>query len=331
MEYPPFLRIGGRIGVAAPSFRITKTSDVKRLYNAVRRLKERGYDTVVTDSVIDLSGNGYTNADVRSEELMSLFKDGSIAYIVSVKGGETEDELFPLLDWDYMREHPKWMQGYSDNTSILFKYTVDHDVATVYCGNFLDYGMEPWHDSVSGCLEFIEGARTEQDSFPKHERMMSDHGDGLGPISEDEDSVWTSSAGDTSFKGRLIGGCMDVLNDILQSGSADVPSFVCRYEEDGIIWYMETYDMSVDRIQRMFSEMDTRGWFGAVRGFVFGRPLFYEGDYQKDVTEMLSGYGVPLVFGADVGHLAPRMTFINGAVAEFTVKGMKGSIRYVLR
>ena len=36
-----------------------------------------------------------------------------------------------------------------------------------------------------------------------------------------------------------------------------------------------------------------------------------------------------MVIDADVGHKAPRMTFINGATAEVTVKGGRGMIRYL--
>lgn len=82
----------------------------------------------------------------------------------------------------------------------------------------------------------------------------------------------------------------------------------------------------------MFEGMSADGWFEGVSGFVFGRPLFYKGnDYKETILQSLKGYDVPKVFDADVGHKAPRMTFINGAKARFKVSGAKGWVGYDLR
>ena len=107
--------------------------------------------------------------------------------------------------------------------------------------------------------------------------------------------------------------------------------FTGKYAKDGIIWYMETYDMDEARVRKMFEGMSDDGWFEGVSGFVFGRPLFYKGeDYREVILDCLKDYDVPKVFDADVGHKAPRMTFINGAKATIAVTGAKGRISYDL-
>ena len=124
---------------------------------------------------------------------------------------------------------------------------------------------------------------------------------------------------------------MDVLEWYHKKGLIDMSGFVDRYSDDGIIWYMETYDMDEGRIRKMMRGMSKDGWFDGVSGFVFGRPLFYKGsDYQSVIEEELKGFDVPVVFDADVGHKGPRMTFINGAVAEFDVRDGSAVVRYDL-
>lgn len=324
MRYPRFLSEGDRIGVSAPSFSVTEEDDVIRFRNGERRLRERGYDIVFTDDVF--SEEPYTDPKIRASDMGSLFSDDSVRFISIAKGGETEEEILAHLDFNGLEKDPKWIQGYSDNTTLLFKITVDLDIATVYGSHFGDFGMEPWHRSVSDNLEFLEGKRTSQSSFPYHESMIGERSGPLSPVREDVPTEWISE--DVSFRGRLIGGCMDILERVVKTGEADVPAFVNRYSEDGVIWYMETYDMTKERMSEMFSLMKKKGWFSHVRGFVFGRPLFYEGDYVNDVKEMFSDLEVPMVFGADVGHLAPRMLFINGAIAEFDVDQGKCTIQY---
>lgn len=322
MIIPRILADGDSIGVTAPSFGVTDPTDVARFDNAVLRLGGRGHPVIMTPDVFTADETGRSaSAEVRVEELNSLLADPDVGYIVSAKGGDYQFEMLPLMDWGLLEDNPKWIQGYSDNTTLLFKITAEHDIATIYGGNFGDYGMDPWHDSILANMELVEGRRTVQRSFPYHEVGFADRITGLEGIREEEPTVWRSDCGDCSFKGRLIGGCMDVLEWFHRKGTADPSGFVSRYSGEGIVWYMETYDMDGDRIRTMLNGMADDGWFDGATGFVFGRPLFYQGpDYMDTVCDALSRFDVPKVFDADVGHKAPRMTFVNGAVTTFDVR-----------
>lgn len=332
MIIPRNLRKGDTIGITAPSFGVTDPTDVSRFGNAKRRLSERGYAVRETPDVYTDDGTGRSApAEQRAEELQSLIEDPRVAYIVSAKGGDYQHEVLPFIDWDLVEGNPKWMQGYSDNTTLLFKITAEHGMATIYGGNFGDYGMEPWHRSVTECLEFVEGGRTGQASFPFHEAGFSDRVTGLEPLREEEPTVWRCPDGDVSFSGRLIGGCMDVLEWLHSNGEADPSPFVDSHSGEGIVWYMETYDMDGPRMRRMLAGMASDGWFEGATGFVFGRPLFYQGDdYQEVACDALAGFDVPMVFDADVGHKAPRMTFINGAMATFDIRSGSCNLSYDL-
>ena len=46
-----------------------------------------------------------------------------------------------------IRNHPKWLQGYSDPTGLLFTITTNLDIATIYADNFCVFGMKPWYKS----------------------------------------------------------------------------------------------------------------------------------------------------------------------------------------
>jgi len=328
MIYPPFLQKDAVIGVTAPSLRVTAEEDHRRFDSAVANLKDKGFKVVYTDSVF--SDEAETSPpEVRIRELGSLVDNPEVRMIALAKGGFGESEIVPGFDWDLIRKNPKWIQGYSDNTVILFKSTVDEDVATIYGSNFGDYGMVPWHRAVVENMEILTGRRKEQGSFDHHETEFHDRVAGTESYKEDAPTVLTSVPENVSFSGRLIGGCMDVLKWFADTDNANVPDFIGRYSDDSIIWFMETYDMSFEDMKEFFGEMESKGWMKNVSGFIFGRPFRYPGsDYKGDVISLLSGYGVPMVFDADVGHLAPRMTMINGAFAEFSVSGGKGSIRY---
>ena len=83
------------------------------------------------------------------------------------------------------------------------------------------------------------------------------------------------------------------------------------------------------RIRKMLSGMKHDGWFDSVTGFVFGRPLFYEGrEYRDVVCDELKSLDVPIVTGADVGHKAPRMVFVNGAFVDFAINNESAEMKY---
>ncbi len=334
MIIPRPIAEGDHLGVTAPSFGVDDPLDVKRFSNAKAKMSARGYEVVETPDVygcIDEQGRSAT-ADQRVLELNSLLEDPDVSAVFSAKGGDYQFEMLPKMDWDLLESNPKWFQGYSDNTTLAFVITAEHDIATMYCGNFGDFGMEDWHPSISQNLEFLEGRRTSQHSFRYHATDFIDRVTGLESFGEDEPTVWGTTV-EGRFSGRLIGGCMDVLEWFHAKGTADPMEFLERYGSDGIIWYMETYDMTGDRISTMLNGMRDDGWFEDCTGFVFGRPLFYQGDvgYRELVETELKDLEVPVVTDADVGHKAPRMTFINGALATFDVNGGECELRYKLR
>lgn len=138
---------------------------------------------------------------------------------------------------------------------------------------------------------------------------------------------------ETSFEGRLIGGCMDCLVTLLGTRFDQVREFNSRYKEDGIIWFLESCDLNVMGIRRAVWQMKNAGWFEYVRGFLIGRPLCYGEeafgiDQYRAVTDLIGEYGVPIVMDVDIGHLPPMMPMVCGATAEVKVKADQIEVHY---
>ena len=136
------------------------------------------------------------------------------------------------------------------------------------------------------------------------------------------------------MSGRLIGGCMDCLLDLLGTPYEDAAGFAERYAADGVIWYFDVYDMAAESVYRTLLHMRSAGWFANARGFIFGRVRFphtlIEMSYEEAAIRAL-GRDMPVILEADVGHVSPRMTFVNGCVAHVEATGGKGRISYEWR
>lgn len=333
MIFPKYLSGNNKIGVTAPSAGVTKDIDIQKFNNARTNLKEKGYDVIFTDNVFTSDEYGRSSdKETREKEFMSLVNDSLVDYIVSAKGGDYLAEMLPYIDFDAIRNNPKWIQGYSDNTSILFSTTTLCDIATVYSYNFGAYGMQNWHKSIADNLSILEGKVKVQHSFDMYQ---NDFGDNFTGFELNEKVLLKNGRGanNEAFEGRLIGGCLDVLYDIAGTKYEDAAGYATRYAEDGVIWYMESFDAVGERIIIMLWKLKELGWFKNVTGFIFGRPCFYKSfadlSYMDAVMTVLGEYNVPVIFDADIGHREPQWTMVNGAMARIEYSDGKAVLTYL--
>ena len=132
----------------------------------------------------------------------------------------------------------------------------------------------------------------------------------------------------------MIGGCLDVLNNLAGSRFDFVEKF--NSENESVIWALEACDLSPMDIRRSLWHLKECGWFKNASGFLIGRPL---AAWKQDVmgvnqynavTDILGDLGVPLVMDADFGHIAPAIPLVMGANAFVQVKGENFSCKFDL-
>ncbi|MEZ3506599.1 MAG: LD-carboxypeptidase [Lachnospiraceae bacterium] len=129
------------------------------------------------------------------------------------------------------------------------------------------------------------------------------------------------------MRGRLLGGCMDCLVNLLGTKYDRVAEFTECYREDGIVWFLESCELNLMSIRRAMWQMEHAGWFRYCKGFLIGRP--YTGMYEKEfgidqyqaVFEMLKQYQVPVLMDLDIGHYPPMMPLICGSMARVISDG----------
>lgn len=340
MIYPKFITPGDIIGVTAPSCGITDEPGKRRFLNAKNHLEKEGYQVAFTKNVfetledVDVS----STAEERARQLGELICNDRVGAVFSAAGGTYLAEMLQDVDFLSIAKHPKWIQGYSDNTSLLYILTTGYDVATSYGNNFGEFGMQIWEKHVTDNFLLLSGKTKVQSGFSFHEgkRDFSDDTEKTGLEGHDftEPVFWktNTSDGKAQMQGRLIGGCLDVLLFLAGTRYDHTLEFLERYKDDGIIWYFETFLANADDLSMHLWKLKEMGWFRYTKGIVFGRPLMFESwsgkSYQETVSYMLRDVSVPMIFDADFGHVAPRMTMINGALASVSCAEGNGKIEY---
>jgi len=328
MKYPKFLKQGDTIGICAPSAGVGKKID--EFEKSLINIKKEGYEIIETESVRNscLPSN---LPNVRGEEFNKLVKDKNVDMIWCASGGDFLVEMLEFVDEKELIENPKWVAGYSDPTSLLFHITTNFDIATIYGNNAGSFDMTELHHSLRNALSIVKGELVRQESFEKCERERID---GIDGYNLDTDVYWQTLNGNVDISGRLIGGCIDALSSIIGTKYDGTLKFIEKYKEDGIIWYFDNFALKAEDLFYVLWNMKNAGWFKYAKGFVFGRTLFegtiIEMSYEDAIQRAL-GYEVPIIMDADIGHVAPKFTIINGTMGHIRASNGKGCLEMYLK
>ncbi len=337
MIYPDFLKEHDTIGVNAPSDGITDEVKLKRLDNAIKNFNSRDFNIKETPNVrCSIKGRSSTSKE-RARELEELYEDKDVKAIICASGGDFLLEMLSEVDFNVIKDNPKWLQGFSDPTGLLFTITTNIDIATLYADNFGCFGMEPWHKSLDNNLEILKGNIIEQTSFPKYEKGYKDYITGKEPYELTEKAYWKNLNNEEviNIKGRMIGGCLDIITDLFGTRFDKTKDFLEKYKNDGIIWYFDVCELSSESIIRIFWKLKDNSYFKYTKGILFSRVFacnsYYDITYEEAIYESLKDLNIPIIINTDIGHVSPRMTIINGAIATITSSNGKGKIKFDLK
>ncbi|TDL31362.1 LD-carboxypeptidase [Jeotgalibacillus sp. S-D1] len=332
MIHYPQLKKGDTIGVTAPSSGVDK--NLHHLVNeSIFRMEQRGYQTICGDTVWQQKKASAAPASIRGQEFNNMMKDPAVDIIIPPWGGELLIEMLEYVDFKKMNR--KWILGYSDTSLLLLAITLRNGLATAHGTNFIDLRGESMDQTTARWIDVLstrKGDSVIQASSIKYQKEW----DFENPSSEvfhlTEPTEWKTVSGrKEQFKGRFLGGCIDVIRHLVGTPYGDVVQFREAYTTgEPIIWYLENCEMNTVDLRRTLVQMKLAGWFDHCAGLVFGRSSAnapVEDYVIEDVYEALSReLEVPVVYDVDCGHVPPQITFINGAVGEVTVENGKGTI-----
>ncbi|MCM1156668.1 MAG: LD-carboxypeptidase [Roseburia sp.] len=340
MRYPDFLKPNGTIGFVAPSFGCATEPYKSAFMNAQKKWTEQGYRLQLGPNCYVEEGIGISNTPEKcGEELQTSYCSRENDVIISCGGGELMCETLDYVDFEKVKEAPpKWYMGFSDNTNMTFLLTTLCDTASIYGPCASAFGMEPLHPSVQDAMDVITGRKLCLTGYDKWEKeSLKDEENPLLPYNVTEPSTIRRFPDETiEVSGRLLGGCMDCLVNLLGTKFDKVCEFIERYKDDGILWFLESCDLNVMSIRRAMWQMEHAGWFRYCKGFLIGRPLCYGQemmglDQYKAVTEVVKKYNVPVIMDLDIGHLAPMMPLVCGSMTSVRAEGNAYEVRMELK
>lgn len=336
LRVPQKLKNGDCIGVTATSAGLEDNAGLNKLENAIKNIKSMGFDIIETKNVRECEKLVSSSGEERAKEFLELWKNEKVKLIITARGGEFLMEMLPFVDREIIKKYePKWVQGFSDTSLLLFYLTTNFNIQTIHANNFSSYGMRDLHESLTRTIKMLEECDkpSVQSNFEMYESysINKENGKELEPYNLTEKVQYKNlySKDVETLKGRLIGGCIDVLKIIVGTPFDNTKSF-CEQFDEGMIWYLENCEMTVCELYRSLWQMKMAGWFKNAKGFLIGRTRANSaiGDftYEDVLHSVFDDMNVPVIYDVDFGHVMPQLTFVNGGKAEFLYEKGSGKI-----
>ena len=337
MRYPKQIHYGQTIGLVAPSFGAACEPYASALTSAERVFENLGYKYIEYSCARRSDGFGISApAEECGKEIEQAWCDSVSDALLSCGGGELMCETISHIDFDKIKNAPsKWFMGYSDNTNLVHLLVTLCDTAAIYGPCAPSFGMVDWHESITDAMDIMSHEGNDMDRV----RVSSYDGwqlestkDELHPLEPyNIDSKLDIRAymfekdgykqkDKVAFGGRLIGGCVDCLSNLVGTKFDKTPEFV-RSSDEGVVWMLECCELTPMDLRRSLWQMYMAGWFENTNGFIFGRPeRFGEESFGKSFEEIVLDFfeqfniHTPCIFDADFGHKPPMMPIIMGSV-----------------
>ena len=336
MRYPNFLKQNGKIGFVAPSFGCTVEPYKSCFHSTTEYFTKKGYKCIEGPNCFADTGFGKSNTpEACGAEINEFFLGDNCDVVLSCGGGETMCEDLPFIDFDAIaKAEPKWYMGYSDNTNLTFTLPTLCDTAAIYGPCAPTFGQATLHPAVTDALDLLTGKKLTFSNYDKWEKdslKTPENPHATYNTTEPFELKYGPHASPegTSFEGRLLGGCLEILVCLCGTRFDKVKEFNRRYASDGIIWFLESCEFTPFGVRRALFQLAEAGWFDNAKGFLIGRSAAYNNE-PSGIADVTGRYGVPVLWDLDIGHLPPMMPIISGAYGKVSAVGNSFTIEHRL-
>jgi muramoyltetrapeptide carboxypeptidase len=292
---PKALVSGSRFAVFAPS----SPAEEARVSAGMAELTRLGFLATPQEEMVS---DGYfaSSKAERREGFLKAIKSSEVAALVALRGGYGSNYLLDEA-LEAGLDEPKSVIGFSDVTSLQIYLWQRRRWITFY-GPMVAAGLDGGANKPNGY---------DERSF----RIALGEAVGGWKLGLDSEILVAGQA-----EGRLLGGCMTLAETTLGTP--------WELDTRDTILVLEDRGMKPWQLDRALMHLRQAGKFEGVRGIVLGdfpdcKPPVDGSPTVRDVcTRLLKPLGVPIVFGAPVGHTTrPMLTIPLGVKARLSAAG----------
>lgn len=295
---PALLEPGNTIGIIAPARFIS----IEELEPFLSWIEHQGYRVLLPQNIFKRDGQFAGSARERIEDIHQLFSDPGVKAVFAARGGYGTAQLLADIDWEMIKNNPKWLVGFSDITAL--HSPVNKYFETIHGFMPFSFVMKEPQDvsSLQTAFDIMEGKSIQ---FPLGDHSLNVEG---------------------QYEGQLTGGNLSVLYSL--SGTSYEPDY------RGKILFLEELDEYLYHVDRMLLNFELRGIFDHIGGLIVGdfsdmhdNTVPFGKTAYAIISRIVRKYNIPAYFGFPAGHKKSNLPQIFGRVSTLTVKQGNCSLR----
>lgn len=314
------LRPGDKVAIVSCSSGMLGEDFAKhKLAIAKKRLEEDYHlEMVVMPNALKGIEYLYAHPEARADDLMQAFLDPEIKGIFNAIGGDDSIRLWPYVELDVIRQNPKIFTGFSDTTSVhmmMAKAGVSSYYGASLMNNWSEYvEINPYTRDIFDKIFFHPINRLE---IPQSPYFYDDEDEKIWWKEENQNrrtpyhpdpSTYEVLQGEGIVKGRLFGGCLDVMVSLF--GTELWPER--KFFSDKIL-FLETSERDMDSLdmRMILRNLMTQGVFDEIQGLLVAKPArkSRHDEYKKTLKEVIGLEAgrphLPIFYNVNFGHAEP--------------------------
>lgn len=312
---------GPVVAIVAASSPLTFPGASNRLRRSIAFLEASGRRVIIDQSCF-VHGDGPASRRARANALNRTFEDPDIDLVMSAVGGDGATDIVGLLNFELLKQHPKYLVGYSDFSAVLLGahaaaglVAIDGPSALPQLGG--DPGLASWSlDHLSEVLR----CRTEALTIEGPGEIETERGDwqvGADPMRARPERAVPVVSGEA--EGPLIVANLEILTRL--AGTRFCPDL------EGAVLLIEHGDgASAAQVCDQLASLAARDVFDAISGLGVGTCAMANTDAVAAVHQWISMAQtrgmlaeMPVAVGLPFGHTSPRASLPIGEQARFDV------------
>ena len=288
---PTKLKKGDTIGVIAPSNYIEK-DDLEYINASIALMEASGFKVKFGKYVFENTLGYGTSPEKRAADINWAFEDDEVNAIMCVKGGEDSNTTIDYIDYEIIKDHPKIICGFSDNTSILNAIHEKTGLVTYHGPTFKS--LTSWETGYA-YKQFIK-------TFAENTESLI--------MGEPEDEYTTIQAGQAT--GEFVGGNLSLFTKLVCGKYAvNVQDKILFLEELGV-------EAAPEMVNSNIYYLKQNGVFDKIAGLWIGN---YEHpskiSLEKIITNAIGDeYKFPIIKSDNFGHIDKKIIIPIGTKAE---------------
>ena len=261
----------------------------------------------------------------RAEEFNNLLYNDDVQILMAAIGGNNTNSILPYIDYDYLKNHPKIIIGYSDTTALLLGIYAKTGLVTFY-GPALASSFGEFPPFVDMTFDYFKSIILDEIILHHDYKMPPFWTDEFISWCEQDSgkeeypNAWVTVKGGSTV-GRLIGGNLNTMGGFF--GTEYMPEI-----SKGDILFIEDSLKDAATVERSFSMLKIAGVFDKIGGLILGKHEKFDdcGTGRKPyeiLTEVLGDYDFPFLADFDCCHTHPMFTLPIGCKVELDATNKK--------